>query len=87
MKNIGSLDSTIDGILINNVNWYDSDVLEVLFFIEDVPQVTPMKFILPIGKQATMELILGPSFKHGQTVEVRIHTAAGSSMIQTQKLP
>ena len=87
MKNIGSLDTTIDGIFINNVRWYDSDVLKVSFNIEGVPQETPLKFTLPIGKQATMELLLGSTFKHGTTVEVRIQTAAGSSMIQTQRLP
>ena len=89
MKNTGTIDTTIDGIYINNKPFWDTDVLRVDFNIENVTQSVPMKFILPVAKRATMEIIIASSstFKHGNTIEVRLHTAAGSSIIQTQRLP
>lgn len=87
IRNTGTIDTTIDGIYINGKRFWEADVLRVNFDIENVTQSVPMKFILPTAKRANMEVILGPSFKHGTNVEIMLQTAAGTRLTLTQKLP
>jgi flagellin-like protein len=87
MRNTGTMDTRISGIYMNGKPFWDANVTRISFNIEGVEQTEALAVLLPIGKTASIEAILGSEYRAGQTVEVKMVTAAGNEITQIANLP
>jgi len=80
MKNTGSMDATIDNILINGRPYNDA------LYGGNVTDPDPaLPIPLPIGDNVpiSFDIIEGPGFRHGVNIDVKLHSASGQEYPKT----
>ncbi|MEM1575191.1 MAG: archaellin/type IV pilin N-terminal domain-containing protein [Nitrososphaerota archaeon] len=90
LKNTGSADATIDNVVINGKPY--SSWTGISVEVGGSPFDPNTGFTLKSGETATMILSFsagqgGPGFKSGQTLDIKIHTAAGHDYAKAVVLP
>jgi len=82
LKNTGSADATVTGLLINGRPWDDASYGgNVTYSGGDVT--------LPIGQEVPINMVIkkGGSFTSGVSVDIKLHTAAGQDYPRIVTLP
>ncbi|MEM2906410.1 MAG: hypothetical protein QW057_00995 [Candidatus Bathyarchaeia archaeon] len=87
IKNTGTKDAVINGVLLNGKPFWEANVSRVSFYIEGVNQTLVMAFLLPVGKSAKIEVYVGSTYYSNQNIEVKLHTASGNDILASARLP